>query len=341
MEVKYFMRKKVPAYHSIEGIFSSICSYLQGRPEKGIKCELDEVPYYFSPLNFFRNILYVRRRQADVNHITGDIHYAILGCSRSRLNVLTIHDCVILTKFRQWDPRYWVFRMLWYEWPIAKADVVTVISQKTKDELLRHTRAGRNKIKVVNNFVDPVFTYVPKAFNGQVPVFLFIGSTPNKNLDRVLEAIKGMSCRLQIIGVISAGQEQLIRDNGLDVHVEHNLKREEVVDRYRNADIVLFPSLYEGFGMLIVEANAVGRPVVTSDLTPMKEVAGGSAILVDPFNTASIRAGIQQVAGDAALREALVAKGLKNVQRFQIGTIVDSYVSLYIAGIGELNIQIQ
>jgi glycosyltransferase involved in cell wall biosynthesis len=219
--------------------------------------------------------------------------------------------------------------MLWYELPIAKADVVTVISQKTKDELLRHTRSGRNKIKVVNNFVDPAFTHVPKAFNRETPVFLFIGSTPNKNLDRVLDAIKGMSCRLQIIGKITAGQQELIRNNGLDVHVEYNLKREEVVDRYRNADLVLFPSLYEGFGMLIVEANAVGRPVVTSDLTPMKEVADGSAVLVDPFDTGSIRAGIRKVVGDAALREALVQKGLKNVERFQIGTVVDSYVRLY------------
>lgn len=325
----------MPGYHSIEGIFSSICRYLQGRPEMGIHCELDEVPYPFSPLNFFRNILYVRRRQADVNHITGDIHYAILGCSRSRLNVLTIHDCVILTKFRKWDLRYWIFRMLWYEWPMAKADVVTVISQKTKDELLKHTRSGRNKMRVVNNFVDPVFTHVPKAFNEQAPVFLFIGSTPNKNLDRVLAAIKGMRCRLQIIGKISAEQQEFIRNSGLDVRVEYDLAREEMVKWYRNSDIVLFPSFYEGFGMLIVEANAVGRPVVTSDLNPMKEVAGGSAVLVNPFDTDSIRQGIQRVVGDAALRGALVEKGLKNVERFQIGTIVESYVSLYAAALTE------
>ena len=86
---------------------------------------------------------------------------------------------------------------------MAKADIVTVISEKTKAELMNGIRFGRKKIKVVNNFVDPIFKYTPKEFNKERPVFLFLGSTVNKNLDRILDAVRGISCRLDIVGKLS------------------------------------------------------------------------------------------------------------------------------------------
>ena len=329
MEIKYFIRKKTPGHFSIEEIFYSICRYLKEKPVTGVSCDLDEVPFYFSPLNFFKNIFYVRRRQGDVNHITGDIHYAILGCSRSRLNVLTIHDCVVLTKYRKWDIRYWIFRVLWYELPMAKADIVTVISEKTKAELTHNIWAGRNKIKVVTNFVDPAFIYTPRKFNEGRPIFLFIGSTVNKNLDRVLEAIQGMNCRLDIVGKVSEGQRTFLEENKLDVTVNFGMTRAQIVEKYINSDVVLFPSLYEGFGMLIVEANAVGRPVLTSNISPLKEVAGDAAVLVDPFDVASIRGGLLKIVGDEAFRKKLIDNGQMNIQRFQIETIVNNYIRIY------------
>ncbi|MBN8855507.1 MAG: hypothetical protein BGO55_27840 [Sphingobacteriales bacterium 50-39] len=329
MEVRYFIRKRASGQFSIEEIFSSICRYLKEKPEMGVHCEMDEVPFHFSPVNFFRNIFYVRRRQGGINHITGDIHYAVLGCSRKNLNILTIHDCVILAKYRKWDIRYWVFRILWYEWPMAKADIVTVISEKTKNELLKGIWSGRKKIRVINNFVDPVFSYMPRKFDETRPVFLFIGSTPNKNLDRVLEAVKNIDCRLDIVGRPSASQEVFIESNKLDVTVSYGLSRAELVEKYIGSDLVLFPSTYEGFGMLIIEANAVGRPVVTSNISPLKEVAADAAVLVDPFDVSAIREAILKVIRDETLRERLIANGRINVQRFQIETIIKNYIRLY------------
>ncbi len=329
MEIRYFFRKRIEGYFSIEEIFSAVCRHVQRHAGSGFHCGLEEVPFYFSPLNFFRNIAYVRRRQGDVNHITGDIHYAILGCSRSRLNVLTIHDCVILAKYRKWDIRYWIFRILWYEWPMAKADIITVVSEKTKTELLKTVWSGKNKIRVVNNFVDPAFTFSPKKFNRQKPVLLFIGSTPNKNLDRVLEAIRGLDCRLDVVGRLTESQRECIKGNKLEVTDSFGLTRAGMLEKYENSDIVLFPSLYEGFGMLIVEANAVGRPIVTSNISPMKEVAGDAAVLVDPLDSNSIRHGILKVIREEGFRDKLVAAGRLNIERFQIETIVKTYLSLY------------
>jgi glycosyltransferase involved in cell wall biosynthesis len=99
--------------------------------------------------------------------------------------------------------------------------------------------------------------------------------------------------------------------------------------QYRMADIVCFASLYEGFGLPILEAQATGRPVVTSDRCSMPYVAGGAALLVNPESVDSIRSGIQSLIDNAQLREQLIVQGLENVKRFRISTMCEKYAELY------------
>jgi glycosyltransferase involved in cell wall biosynthesis len=329
MNIKFFVRKKYPGYFSIEQLFSAVCMNIKDRLPLNSICEMQEVPYFFGWLHFFKNIFFVRAQQTSINHITGDIHYAILGCSSKNLNVLTIHDCVILEKYRKWDIRYWIFRVLWYELPMRKAGLVTVISQKTKNDLLQKIGYGKKKIRVVSNFVNNAFTYSPKKFNKENPELLFIGSTENKNLDRILDAIIGLSCRLHIVGRISAQQQLFIRDNNINVQVSFELTLEELVEGYKLADMVLFPSLYEGFGMLIIEANAVGRPIITSNFSPMLEVAGNAAAFVDPYNINSIRQGIFKVIENDDFRESIIQNGLANADKYRLDTVAETYFNLY------------
>jgi len=93
--------------------------------------------------------------------------------------------------------------------------------------------------------------------------------------------------------------------------------------------MLVFASTYEGFGLPIVEAQATGRPVVTSNILSMPEVAGGAACLVDPFNVASIREGIAKVIQDSSYREYLVRLGFENVKRFQPENIAKNYLDIY------------
>ncbi len=93
--------------------------------------------------------------------------------------------------------------------------------------------------------------------------------------------------------------------------------------------MLVFASTYEGFGLPIVEAQATGRPVVTSDTLSMPEVAGDAACLVDPFNVESIRNGILKVIQDTGYREQLVQNGLKNVERFKPESVAMQYLALY------------
>ena len=329
MNIKFFVRKKYPGYFSIEQLFSAVQLAMRKHIPPGSTCETAEVPFFFSFLNFFKNIFYVRARQGSINHITGDIHYAILGCSNKNLNVLTIHDCVILEKYGKWDPRYWVFRICWYDLPMRKAGLITVISEKTRTDLLNKIGYGSSKIRIVSNFVNDAFVYTPKVFNKENPELLFIGSTANKNLNRILRAIAGLTCRLQIIGKISAAQQLFIDNNNIQVQISFELSLEELVEKYTAADIVLFPSLYEGFGMLIIEANAAGRPVITSNMSPMTEVAGKAACFVDPYDIASIRQGIVKVTEDDDFRAAIVENGLANARLYRLERVVENYLDLY------------
>jgi glycosyltransferase involved in cell wall biosynthesis len=113
-----------------------------------------------------------------------------------------------------------------------------------------------------------------------------------------------------------------------------NLTRSEIVQQYESADMIVLPSTIEGFGLPILEANAVGRPVVTSNLSSMPEVAGDAACLVDPYDVESIRAGITRVLKEVQYRDDLVTNGLLNVQRFRANLIAAEYLRLYRRVIG-------
>jgi glycosyltransferase involved in cell wall biosynthesis len=110
------------------------------------------------------------------------------------------------------------------------------------------------------------------------------------------------------------------------VGIDHAAVRE----LYANADIISFPSTYEGFGMPILEGQAVGRPILTSDLEPMRSVAGtGGAMFVDPRSVQAIREGFAALMADSALRSRLVAAGKENCSRFTLEAITASYLALY------------
>lgn len=103
----------------------------------------------------------------------------------------------------------------------------------------------------------------------------------------------------------------------------------EVVALYKHADIISFPSLYEGFGMPVIEGQVVGRPILTSREGSIPEIAQSSVYYVDPYNIESIRAGFISLIKDNTLYNELVKKGRENVQRFNVETISDQYKSLY------------
>ncbi|GAB4497994.1 MAG: hypothetical protein OHK0019_32640 [Saprospiraceae bacterium] len=221
-------------------------------------------------------------------------------------------------------------KWLWYKWPIRKADIVTAISEKSKEEIVHYTGCPPEKIKVVPNCVNPVYRYDPQPFRAECPRILQIGVAPHKNLHRVAAALQGIRCVLEIVGQLNHEQRTMLDASGIRYENRANLSLEELAERYRVADVVIFASLYEGFGMPIIEAQATGRPVITSNIEPMPWVAGEKgACFVNPTDVESIRSGILKVIHDADFREQLIQQGQENVQRFSVERIARKYNEVY------------
>lgn len=323
MEVAYIFRKKRLHAFSIESLFDNVQQHIQRNSY--IRSRKYEVP---SIRNFVANIFNAARSRAQINHITGDIHYVALGLNK-RNTVLTIHDCVFLTKYSRRSIKYWLFKFFWYQLPVWRANVVTVISEKTKRELIALTGVSPEKVKVVPNFFDPRLTFKPKNFNAQNPRILQIGTKCNKNIVNLAKALKGIRCELHIIGSLDVETQLVLQENKINFKSFTNLSFDEMRQQYEEADMVVFVSTYEGFGLPILEACAVGRPLVTSRISPMNEIADDAACKVNPYNVLDIRRGILRVIEDEAYRDQLVNNGWKLRYRYSIDNITNMYAEIY------------
>ncbi len=207
---------------------------------------------------------------------------------------------------------------------------MTAVSEKTRRDLRRYVGTLADKIVVIPNGYDPAFVYNPQPFDTVNPTLLHIGTALHKNLNRLLDAIEGLSCRLLIVGELSALEIDKLARCQIDYENHVTISRSQMVHLYNRCDIVTFVSLYEGFGMPIIEAQAVGRPVVTSQRLPMTDVGGaGGACYVDPTDVAAIRAGILRVWQDGPYRDQLTQTGRLNAQRYTVDRIAALYAALY------------
>jgi glycosyltransferase involved in cell wall biosynthesis len=182
---------------------------------------------------------------------------------------------------------------------------------------------------VVPVSISPLFTFSPKPFPRANPRILQVGTTPNKNIVRLIEAMQGLDATLVVIGKLDDSQQKLLAHHGIRHENHRNISEEEVVALYRSADLVSFASTLEGFGMPILEAQAIGRPVLTSNCTSMPDVAGAGALLVDPYSITSIRSGLIRLIEDESYRKELITSGQDNVRRFSSDAIAARYLELY------------
>jgi glycosyltransferase involved in cell wall biosynthesis len=318
-------RKRTDGF-SIEQIFDGLYDALN---QLHLDVRRLELPYLTQgPLSVIRNVWYMlRHHRGGVLHITGDVHYAALLCPFAR-TVITVHDCGLLQ--RRTGLRRLAFWLLWFRLPLSLAQRVTVISHKTERELHEVISIPRHKVTVVPNFVGPQFMFTPREFSAVQPRILHVGTRPNKNLLRVIEALQGMNVELVIVGELDAPQRRALESARLSHQNVVAASSEQMVELYRSADIVSFPSTYEGFGLPILEAQAVGRPVLTSDIEPLRDVGGeGGVWLVNPQSTQSIRDGFAMLIESPELRSSLIEHGLLNCRRYSRAAVAERYRSIY------------
>ena len=321
--VLLIFRKSVPHFFSIEKIFNALAERFSDQWQ----VKKISVPNHTSSVsNILSNLRFTRAQKADVYHVTGDVHYLVLALPKKK-TILTIHDCVFLYQYS--GLKKWFFLHLFLKWPVKRCTIITTISEQSKKDIVQFSGCKPSRVRVINNPVPEAIYYKERPFNVEEPVVLFLGSTPNKNLDRCIEALAGIRCSLVIVGIIPDDSVRKLQEHGIKYSNTHKLSEQALADQYYNSDVLLFPTLFEGFGLPIVEAQRAGRPVVTSNLSPMKEVAAGGACLVDPYDVASIRKGLLKVMEEKEYRQNLVVQGFENVKRFEPGYIAMQYENLY------------
>ncbi|MBB6610325.1 glycosyltransferase family 4 protein [Pontibacter sp. Tf4] len=324
IDIAFFFRKPRRGAYSIESLFHNV--------QQGLGNSTTYVNHFLSYdskgfVNRLKLVLEAFNKRGKINHVTGDVNFITLLLPASN-TILTIHDVESLV--RENGISNFILNFFWLKWPIARVKYVTVISEATKASLVNLLPSSAEKVVVIPNIISDKFQFIPKAAILSKPVILQVGTKYNKNIERTIEAIAGIDCLFIIVGSLSDDHKNLLNRHQIDYQNMVDITEEELRVLYIKADVVTFVSLFEGFGMPILEAQATGRPVITSNCSSMPEVAGeGGGLFVDPNNVDEIREAVLKVLNDAQLREELVARGLENSKRYCKEVVAKQYLDLY------------
>jgi glycosyltransferase involved in cell wall biosynthesis len=252
-------------------------------------------------------------------------------------HVMTIHD-VAHIEHPEWYGRAFG---LWYRsvQPTAarRARHLICVSEFTRQQVMKIFRVPSERITVIHEGLDAAFRRPPQAeIDAEVearalrqPYVLALGAvSPRKNFNRLLQAwsrVERPDADLVIVGRPNLFFARGGTMDALPSRARHltNVDDDSLVRLLAGAAAFLYPSLYEGFGLPVLEAMAVGTPVLTSNLTSLPEVAGDAALLVDPYDTDAIAAAITRLLADEALRDDLTRRGADRVACFSWDTAAE------------------
>lgn len=287
------------------------------------------------------------RHGVDVLHSTH--HDLPLRVPERVRRVVTVHDVTFLLMPARYPPlRRWYMRAI-TSLACRVADAIIVPSNTVRRDVLERLGVPASRVAVVYEAAGERFRPAPDDVVAQTlrreglaahPYVLSVGSLePGKNRARLIAAIhalrsRGSPLRLAIVGQPAWGYEgdiALVRRLGLEDRVRFldYVPPGDLPALYTGATVFAFPSLYEGFGLPVLEAMACGAPVVTSNVSATAEIAGDAALLVDPRDTEAIASAIQRVAEDARLAADLRARGFRRAAEFSWERAARETVAVY------------
>lgn len=319
-----FVHRKSADTPSIERVFAVLEPEFKKASVEVVNIRL---PFGNGVFGMFANLLLFRPPKADIYHVTGHVHYIALRLPAAQ-TLLTVHDLGILRNRR--GLRRQLIKKLYFDWPFRKLKLITAISGATKDDILASTTCRPEKIKVIYDPLEPaMLSYSALDFNSEAPTVLQVGTAPHKNLESVIDAVRGTACKLLIVGKPNRALIDRLNESGVDHELTVAEDDEQMRAIYDRSDVLTFCSTFEGFGLPIIEAQARGLSVITSNRPPMNEVAGNGAVLVDPNSTEEIRVALNKLSADDSFRETLVKSGKQNIERYDATKIAGEYLELY------------
>ncbi len=241
--------------------------------------------------------------------------------------ILTVHDLRTLTI----GDSFWAQNIEHYRKTINALNACVVVSECTKRDLVEHLKVDEQKMHVVYQAAHERFrpaseeeiTHVRKKYNLSDPFFLSLGSVPRKNIDGIIRAFALSKAKTEHLLVLSCNYDvakyrQLAESLGVAnrLRILESLTDEDIVVLYSACQAFVFPSLYEGFGLPIVEAFQCKAPVITSTISSCPEVAGDAAILVDPNQPQAIAEAMDHLWLHPRERQVLIDKGIARGKMF-------------------------
>ena len=302
---------------------------MPGPTGNGFKKIVLRVPDWDFPfrIEFLNKIVlpdFFKKNKIDVFHRPNGYY---MPESRKVFKVLTVHDLRTLTIGDQ----KWSQNIDHYHATLNKLDVCVVVSECTKRDMLEHFHIDEKKIKVVYLAADERFKPASLIKINEMKTkyalnerfLLSVGSVPRKNIDGIIKGFAGSKAKNDFILVLGCNQDiekytQLAKSLNVfeRIRILPDLTDEEMVSLYTACHCFVFPSLYEGFGLPILEAMQCGAPVITANMSSCPEVAADAAILTDPKNYPEISAAIDQICGNESFRQELIRKGSIRCKEF-------------------------
>ncbi len=273
-------------------------------------------PVYFLWQNFFLKKI-IKKYKIDLFHSPNPIPLFITG---GKPFVVTIHDVAEFSEkrhsfFKQWFRRYLATRSA----HIASA--IITVSDFSKSEIVKYLKIDSDKVYVTPLGLSINSTQALKM-KFEKPFFLHVsGTKKNKNIDNIIDAFNMLNQnKIQLIFV--GGINNRIKEKNIlilkkkGIYFKGYVSDDELKEYYRNAYALVYPSLYEGYGLPIIEAMSFGVPVITSNVTSMPEVAGDAALFVDPRNIESINEAMKVLIKDEDVKLDLIGKGFRRQEKF-------------------------
>jgi glycosyltransferase involved in cell wall biosynthesis len=295
-----------------------------------------------------------RAIRSDVNHIADHLHAYLIRHLQAQRTIVTCHDLTTFVHPENINSRS-LFPSITaraYQHSINvlhQATCVIAVSENTRKDILTYSRCTPEQVRVIYHGIDTIFHEEKDrekvlAFRRRFAptgsrLLLHVGlTTPYKNIESVLRVVHVLSTDMgQDVRLIKVGQEftasqkRLIRDLGLSDRIIHlsKLEPEDLVVCYQSCDVLLFPSVYEGFGWPPLEAMSCGTPVVASTTGSIPEVVGDAAILEEPTDVRKLAQAVAGVLGDEELRKRLISAGLRRARLFTWQRSISQLVGIY------------
>lgn len=304
---------------------------------------------------FWRHPRAVSRLESDIFHVIDQCEsHIVYGLEKANKPVVvTCHDLVqfIYPEILQDQSRLPALSMASWKYSVSgmeKADGVIAVSTNTAQDISRMLKIDPAKITVVPNGINSEFCMLPTAEVAEIRkqytrspdtfCLLNVGSTHlRKNILTVLKVLKLLKekgfpvCLWRTGDNFTKEQKAFIQEHDLESSIFDLGKPDKarLVQIYNAADVLLAPSLYEGFGLTVVESMACGTPVITSNVSSLPEVVGDAAILVDPLNVKEIVAAVCQIKQDPSYSKHLVEKGLLRAKFFSWQKTAEQVARVY------------